>query len=241
MAGTVGAILRVEYLVEQVAIPVNAVVQIGVAARHSVTVGVYHLVARKPNDTRRHASSLSAGIEVGEVAGQSPTIVATVALAIVELTCSGVPIAIALSAFLTGELLKPPTIRVEVSTMLSIAVPESCGGQSVARVVENHGAVDNLVASVHINVGNGEVVEAVAKPRRAAFVAVPTPDDRQLMRGRVHVQRASLDSGVATAPEEDAGLAAIDIGSANIMFLHAVSQVAPYVSVARRLVLFELR
>ena len=49
--------------------------------------------------------------------------------------------------------------------MLGIAVTQSGGCQSIACIVDGHRTEHNLIASVHIDIGYGEVMESITKPR----------------------------------------------------------------------------
>ena len=216
---------RVQYLVEQVAVPVDAVVQIGIRARHGIAVGIDDLVARQSNHARRDRTALTAGDSVVEVASQRTTVVAAVALAIIHLTRRSIPVAIALRAFLTGELLQTPAVGIQVATVLGIAMTEPGGRETVARIVENHGAEHYLVATVHIHIGNGEVVEAVAEPGRLRVVAVPAPELSELVGLRIHLQCTHLVARVAATAQEDGWRAAIQIGCAEIVLARTVTRV----------------
>ena len=50
-----------------------------------------------------------------------------------------------------------------------------CGTESLAVIINNHGAKDDFVASVPVYITDGEIVVPVTKPRAAACVLVPAP------------------------------------------------------------------
>ena len=109
--------------------------------------------------------------------------------------------------------------------MLRVAVTIARSGEAVARIVDNHRAEDNLVTPVHVDVGNTEVVEAIAKPGRFAVVAVPAPALGQLMGRGIHVERTELMARVAAAPQEDGRVAPVEIGSAEVVLRGTMSRV----------------
>ena len=107
--------------------------------------------------------------------------------------------------------------------MLCITVSQSGGAESLAVVVYHHGTEDNLIASIPIDITNGEVVESVAKPWTAAIVGVPAPALSQLVGVGIYIEGTHLVAGVATASKKDAGLASVEIRCTEIVFGRAVS------------------
>ena len=102
------------------------------------------------------------------------------------------------------------------------------GGETAAAVVDDHRAEDNLVAAVPVYVGHLVVVVALTVPGTAGTVAVPAPAFGQFMGGGVYVVGHHLVAGVDAAGQEDAGLAAVEIGGAEEVFRGAVAvAVAP--------------
>ena len=111
--------------------------------------------------------------------------------------------------------------------MLGISVSEACGGESLTVVVDYHRAKHNLIAPVHIDIGYGIVVVALSLPRAVAVV-VPAPALLQLVGVGIYVVGNHLVAGVDAARQEDAGLTAVEIGSAEEELRTAVTiAVAP--------------
>ena len=127
-------------------------------------------------------------------------------------------------------------VGVEVRAVLCIAMSETCRRESLAVVVDDHRAEAYLVASVPVHVGDTEVMVAVAIPGIAPPVIVlPLPVERQLMSGRVNAEGLHVVLGVASASQEDVGLASVQEGSAEVVLRRAVSiAVAPVVGIAAR-------
>ena len=119
--------------------------------------------------------------------------------------------------------------------MLGVAVAQACRHQSVAVVVDDHRAEDNLVAAVHVDVGNVEVVEAVAKPGRRGVVAVPAPALGQLVGLGIDVEGTGFVARVATAAQEYRGVAPVQVGSAEVVLAGAVARIvtAPHGGIVR--------
>ena len=71
-------------------------------------------------------------------------------------------------------------VGVEVAVVLGIAVAKAGGGKPLSVVVDDHGTKANLIASVHIHIGNAIVVVALSFPR-TPVVVVPFPSYHQFM------------------------------------------------------------
>ena len=83
--------------------------------------------------------------------------------------------------------------------MLGVAVSVAGSRKSEAGIVNHHRTEDNLIAPVHIHVGDGKVVETIAEPGRLRVVAVPAPALGELVGLRVHVECTELMPRVAAA------------------------------------------
>ena len=98
---------------------------------------------------------------------------------------------------------------------------EPCGAESLSVVVNHHGTEDDFIASVPVNISNGEVVETIAKPRSRS--GIPTPELSQLVSLRINVQRTHLVLAVTATSKEDAGFAPIKIRGTEIVLGRTVS------------------
>ena len=119
---------RVHDLVAEVAVPVDAVVQ--VAPSHvGVAVGIDDLVGRESYDAGGDGASLAAGNVVGEVAGEAAAVVGAWRGLIVDLARGGVVVAVVRhgQTLETGELLQSPAVGVEVAAVLCVAVAVARG------------------------------------------------------------------------------------------------------------------
>ena len=185
-----------------------------------------HLVGNGRDESRLRGAAQRAGELVAEVAAEGAAVVARRLQAVVYLARRRIPIGTRGFIFITRELLLTMTVGVEVAAVLGVAVTQAGGAETLSVVVDNHRAEDYLVAAVPVGVGNLEVVEAVAKPGVApSGVVVPAPALRQLMGDGVHVEGAHLVAGIAAAAEEDAGLAAVEEGCAEVVLRRAVARV----------------
>ena len=106
-------------------------------------------------------------------------------------------------------------VGVEVAAVLRIAMPQACGGEPLAVVVNHHRAEDYLVAAVPVDIGYAEVVEALAEPF-VAGVLIPAPSLREGVCLGVYIEGTHLVPGVAAAPQEDAGLASVEHGCTEV-------------------------
>ena len=110
--------------------------------------------------------------------------------------------------------------------MLGITMTKARGRESIARIVNDHRAEYDLITSVHIHIGNGEVMETITKPRRIAVVAIPAPTLRQLVGLLVHIEGTELMTRVTTTSQEDAGITTIQIRCTKVMLGGTVARIA---------------
>ena len=101
--------------------------------------------------------------------------------------------------------------------MLSITMTKARGRESIARIVDHHGAEYDLITSIHIHIGNGEVMETITKPRRIAVVAIPAPTLRQLVGLLVHIKGTELMARITATSQEDTGITTIQIRCTKVM------------------------
>ena len=101
-------------------------------------------------------------------------------------------------------------IGVEVAHVFSVTVSQTCGGKSLAVVVNDHGTKNNFVSAIPIDISNSVVMITLSLPWTVGVV-VPLPTYFQLVGGRVHIVSNHLMTGVDASCQEDAGLATIQI------------------------------
>ena len=106
--------------------------------------------------------------------------------------------------------------------MLSITMTEACSRQALTIVVDNHRTEYNLIASVHIYVGNSIVVIALSLPRTIGIVK-PAPTLLQCVCCWVYVKCYHLMAGVDTTSKEDAWFLTIKIWSTKEMLCTTVT------------------
>ena len=78
--------------------------------------------------------------------------------------------------FLNIEDLKPRTIRVEVRYMQSVTMTKPCRMKALSIVVEDHRTEDDLVPAVRIDVGNAQIVVALAAEFTVLFARIAVKD-----------------------------------------------------------------
>ena len=222
--GSVLAVRIVEALLEQVAVPVDAHVvgqtRFGEASDVVVGHAADGLVVRR--------ESHGAGEIVGEVSCHAATVVAAACPTVIDLAGGGVTIVVGGVVLIAGKNLVTMDVWIEIAMVLGITMSKPGSRQSLAIIVDDHRTETNLVASVPVDIGHGIVMVSVAIPLAARRVAVPAPARGEFMSGGIYVQGYHLVAGVDASGQEDAGLAAIEIGSAEEMLGRAVAvAVAP--------------
>ncbi len=145
----------------------------------------------------------------------------------IHLAGSGITVVIAWIILKAGIDFLPMNVRIEVATMLSIAMPQARCRKTFTVVVNHHRTKHNLVASVPVHVGYSEVVIALSLPRTICVV-VPSPAQLQLVSRRIHVVCHHLVARINASCQEDTGLVSIQIRCAKEILRTAVSvAVAP--------------
>ena len=157
------------------------------------------LVGHQTDESALGRAGHTPGIGALEVASHAAAIVAATAVLVVHLRPHGIGIGHARrgGTLQADKQLQSPAVGVEVAAVLRVAVTIARSGETVARIVDNHRAKDYLVTAVHVDIGNTEVVEAIAKPGRFAVVAVPAPALGQLVGCGIHVKYTELMARVA--------------------------------------------
>ena len=119
--------------------------------------------------------------------------------------------------------------------MLCIAMTESGGREPVACIVDHHRTKHDLVTTVTVNIGNGKVMESIAKPWRTAIVAVPSPTLSKFVSILVYIKGTELMARVAATSQEDAGITAIQIRRTKVMLGSTVACITgpPHRCIAR--------
>ena len=112
----------------------------------------------------------------------------------------------------------------------------TCSRKTKTCIVNHHRTKNDFIASVHIDVGNGVVVETVTKPRRTTIVAVPAPELSQFVSLFVYTKCTELMTCICSTSEEDARIASIKVRGTEIVLLHTVTQIAPYISITLGLI-----
>ena len=112
----------------------------------------------------------------------------------------------------TGIYLQAWSIGIQIANVLSIAVTKASSRESLAVVVDDHRAEDNLVAAVQVDVCYAVVMVSLSLPRAVGIVE-PAPALLQLVGLRVYIIGNHLMTGIDAAGQEDARLASIEIGS----------------------------
>ena len=113
---------------------------------------------------------------------------------------------------------------VEVADMQRVAMSKASRREATAVVVDNHGAVDNFVAAIAVDIGYAIVMVALSVPRTAGCVAGPTPTLRQLVGLWIHVKCNHLMTGIDASCQENARLTTVETGSAEEMLCRSVTQ-----------------
>ena len=157
----------VEELLLKVSIPVDAEVDAD-AGEASVVVGD----TADGGVVTRHGHG--AVVVVAEVASAGATVVGGADGAVVDLAGGGVAIVVVWFVLVASKEFETRDIGVEVGDVMSVAVAETSGGETFATVVDDHGAEDDLVAPIDVDIGNGVVMITLAVPY-AGGVADPVP------------------------------------------------------------------
>ena len=156
------------------------------------------LIGHQTDGTARNTDGTR--VAVIEITGHATTVVTTAASGIAQCLSGSVGISDSgnHSTLQTDKLLQAPTVGVEVAAMLGVAVAVSCSSQTIARIIDDHRAEDNLVATVAVDIGDSIVVETVAKPGRTTLIAVPAPQLGQFVGLLVNAKRAELMTRIGT-------------------------------------------
>ena len=167
---------RIHHLVEQVTIPVNALVKM--APVHSVLNTTINkrcrLILGTRDDARLGGSANRTRIVVGEIAAKGTSVIARSLQAIINLACSSIIIGTGRMGFVAGKLFQSLSVRVEISTMLRITMSQSCGTKSLAVIIYHHLSKDDFVSSVHIYISNGKIMISIAKPCTTQIIPAPS-------------------------------------------------------------------
>ena len=225
-----GAARAVHDLVEEVSVPVDALVEVapveGIVGASGGGSALDDLVGGQGDESGLRGASHGTGEFVGEVAGEGSSVVARGLQAVEDLARGGVIVGAGGFVLVAGELLLSVAIGVEVGAVLCVAVSESCGAETLAVVVDNHASEDNLIASVPVHVGNLEVVESIAEVGVVpSAVVVPAPALREFVGDGVDVECTHLMTRVAPAPEKDAGVASVEERCSEVVLGGAVAGV----------------
>ncbi|OPZ98072.1 MAG: hypothetical protein BWY72_00985 [Bacteroidetes bacterium ADurb.Bin416] len=102
------------------------------------------------------------------------------------------------------------------------------GGKPFAVVVDGHGTEHDFIAAVHVNVLNGKIVVALAKPGATSYVVAPVPTPGQFVGGRIHVVSGKFVAGVSTTTEENGGLLSVQIWCAEVVLGCTVTAIAVF-------------
>ena len=221
--GGVASLCAVECLFQEVAVPVDAEVQVEVFAR---VIGMFssdstdrRVVPRRPNGTWH---------VICEVAHHRAPVVAAAREPIIDLAGGSVAIVIGRRVLVAGKDFLSVAVRIKVTDMLCVAVSETGGAESLTIVVDDHRAEADLVASVPVDISNGIVVVALSIPGTSRRVAGPAPARGEVVRCRIHIEGYHLVAGVDTTCEEDTGLMTVEIRGAKEVLRTAVTiAVAP--------------
>ena len=109
--------------------------------------------------------------------------------------------------------------------MLGVAVAVAGSSQTVACIIDNHRAKDNLITTVAVDIGDSIVVETVAKPGRTALIAVPAPTLSEFVGQRIDIEGAELVACITAAAQEYRGIATIEIRSTEIVLGGTVTRI----------------
>ena len=211
--GTCGilAVGVVEGLLLQVAIPVAAEV-----LRHTGR-GIQHVEVLVLDKADRRCvvsrETYSTGDGVQEVAGNGTSVITGSHVTIVQLGCRQVTVVVVGAVLIAEEALLSVNVGVQVAMMLSIAVAKADSRQSLTVIVDDQATEDYLVAAVPVDIDDSVVVVTLTIPGRAFLVVHPAPALRQLMGSGINVECYELMTGIDATTKEDAGLAAVEIGS----------------------------
>ena len=184
---------RVEYLFAKIAIPVNATVEVEAIGTRD------HLIGHEADSAAAaHGGSLRAGVFVGKVTSQCTSIVASAFGAEIYLRGCSVAVVVAGMVLKAGKLLQSPAVGIEVGAMLCVAMAQAGGGEPLSVVINDHGAEDNLVATVHIHIADGEVVVALPEVGATLSGALPAPVFGELMGEWIHAESLHLVHGITS-------------------------------------------
>ena len=138
-------------------------------------------------------------------------------------------------ALVDAEDLEAGSRRDHVADVHRVAVPQPGREQSRAVVVHDHRAVDDLVLAVGIDVGNREIVIALARERRGGRIGKWSHADARVedpARGQLPVPpvpRRQHRAAVVAARHHDAWQAPVEVGDGG---QHPIAAVAVVVVVA---------
>ena len=198
--------VAVQGLRAEVAVPVNPEIVV-----NALRAAVQDFVRHGAEQPHAGCHGLASRILVGEVAGHRTPAVAPVMVHVVNLAGGGVTVVRPLRVLVAGENLLPLAVGVEVAAMLGVAVSQPRGGEPLAVVVDDHRAVDNLVPSVPVHIGNAIIVVSLPEPGAAPVAAVPTPPLRQLVGRRVDVVRDHLVPRIDAPRQEEARVPPVEV------------------------------
>ena len=213
----------VEGFLAEVAIPIDAEVLIDSGRIESAD----GFVGNERDSSLAGGMPQAARKSVGEVASHAAAIIVARNKAVVDLGGGGIAVVVARMVFQASINLMTVDVRIQVAHMFCISVPQACGGESLAVVINDHTAKDDLIASVPIDIGHAVVVVTVALPRTVG-IAIPLPTHLQFMGGGVHVVGNHLVAGVDASGKEDTRFLAVEVGGAEEMLRRTVTiPVAP--------------
>ena len=122
----------VEHLAAQVTIPIDTEIQ--VPPRH---VG-QRLVCREADDTRLAACPLATRIILIELAGQRTPVVTGTLQTVIQFRRGGIPVVHGRGTFVAGKHLLSEAVRIQIGTMLGVAMPEAGSTQSLSIIIDYH-------------------------------------------------------------------------------------------------------
>lgn len=219
----------IEQLAHQVAVPPDAEVVGGPATRGGGLGRGDELSGAAVDVGIRAAPDLVALVVLVDVGGEAPSDVAADIELPLDRAGGGVAKrhagdGRAVGALQAGEVFETLDIGIDVGQVLGVAVSKAGGVHALARFIDSHGSVHDLVPTIGVDIAHDEIVVARTRVlgRDSTGIAVPGP---LLDEASIAVPpRFQLDAMVDPARDDEAGVHAIQVRHRPHALLGAVAQ-----------------